>query len=188
MKNITFDTYSELIDECLELLESKDSIAIYADETLATEILEMTTLSDYKEHKVEFSGDVDTYLISKIGNEFFCIEPAVFTEGTHIGEYKYAEPDYMILFADAVINNYEEIVKIYEGDIQTIFMDYDEFDLDDEDFEEEDECDCPECTVLKFTEKILESCGRPECIENILKEFLGTIIDHIVVEDIEDED
>lgn len=52
-----------------------------------------------------------------------------------------------------------------------------------EEDDEEPECDCPECTVLKYTEKILDVHGCPCCIERILKEFMGTVIDHIVIED-----
>jgi len=50
-----------------------------------------------------------------------------------------------------------------------------------------DECDCPECTLDKFTELIQEITGGcPGCIREILADFMFEIIDHIIIEDAEE--
>ena len=57
-------------------------------------------------------------------------------------------------------------------------------------FEEDDDCcDCLECTLDYFVERIQETgCECEGCIRQVLVEFLCEIVDHIVVEDIEDDD
>lgn len=53
---------------------------------------------------------------------------------------------------------------------------------------DENECDCPECTILKYVERIQEiSDICPCCLEEILTDFMFDIIDHIVIEDVEED-
>jgi len=50
-----------------------------------------------------------------------------------------------------------------------------------------DQCDCPECTILKYVELIQEiNGGCPHCIESVLRDFMINIIDHIIIEDIDE--
>ena len=51
----------------------------------------------------------------------------------------------------------------------------------------EDGCDCPECTILKYVELIQEiNGGCPYCIESVLRDFMINIIDHIIIEDVDE--
>lgn len=61
--------------------------------------------------------------------------------------------------------------------------------LKDEAKEEIDEqCDCPECTINRYVSKLVEMTdGCPECIRQVLEEYLCDIVDHIVIEN-EEED
>lgn len=57
--------------------------------------------------------------------------------------------------------------------------------------EEEDECDCCdciECTLDRFVDQIQEiNGGCPHCIREVLQEFLCEIVEHIVIEDAEED-
>ena len=77
---------------------------------------------------------------------------------------------------------YDAVIEEFEGE---------------EDFENEvdtcecenDDCDCLECTLDYFVEQIQEiNGGCPGCIREVLESFLDTIVDHIVIEDIDEND
>jgi hypothetical protein len=53
---------------------------------------------------------------------------------------------------------------------------------EDEDDEESD-CDCIDSTIHKYTQMILDTKGCPNCIEEILKDFICTIADHLEIDD-----
>jgi len=56
-------------------------------------------------------------------------------------------------------------------------------------YNETGECDCPECTIEKYIERILELGGSDMCVgclREALTDFMYDIVDHIVIEDIDD--
>lgn len=60
---------------------------------------------------------------------------------------------------------------------------------DDEELEENDFCDCVNCTLDRFTMQLQEITGGcPGCIRDVLCDFLDEIVDHIVVEDINNDE
>lgn len=53
------------------------------------------------------------------------------------------------------------------------------------DVNENDECDCMECTLDRFSEQIQEITGGCfGCIREVLQDFLCEIVEHIVIEDV----
>jgi len=66
----------------------------------------------------------------------------------------------------------------------------DMLDSENEKFEdEEDFCDCYECTIDRYVELLQEITGGcPGCIREALESFCDEIVDHIVIEDMEDDD
>ena len=66
MKTVNFDTYSELIDDVLRLIEEKDSISIFADYNLAYAILQNIDL----EYDVIFSNILRLKYSKNIINAF----------------------------------------------------------------------------------------------------------------------
>jgi len=57
-------------------------------------------------------------------------------------------------------------------------------------YNQSDFCDCPKCTIEKYIEiiqNIFETTGDcGGCIGNALKDFMFEIVDHIVIEDIDE--
>jgi len=56
-------------------------------------------------------------------------------------------------------------------------------------YNETGECDCPECTIEKYIERILELGGSdmcPGCLREALTDFMYEVVDHIVVENMND--
>jgi len=182
MKSINLDTYSELISECLELFEANENITIIADEELATELLQVIDLDNFEDTIINFVEGVDTYLIGKVGDNFFGIETAIWTEGKNVGNYKYNESECVIIFED-IDEDLEFIKEFYEGEYQTIIVSYDEYDLedledDDEDFEDDFEgysyepCICEENELKELIDDIYDEidCECENCIKNAILE------------------
>jgi len=78
---------------------------------------------------------------------------------------------------------YDAVIKEFDGvDDEVETCECDECCADCE-YNETGECDCPECTILKYVQAIQEMTGGcPGCIEEQLRFFMGDIIDHIVIE------
>jgi hypothetical protein len=54
--------------------------------------------------------------------------------------------------------------------------------------ENEEQCDCPICTLERYVDELVDITGGcPGCIRESLVEFMNDIVDHIVIEDIEDD-
>ena len=54
--------------------------------------------------------------------------------------------------------------------------------------EEDDFCDCVECTIERYVEELQEITGGcPGCIRDVLMEFFCDIVEHIVIEDAEED-
>lgn len=64
-----------------------------------------------------------------------------------------------------------------------------EFECDECKFNDEvDQCDCPDCTLDRYSQILSEMTGGCiGCIRDVLESFLSTVIDHIVIEDIEED-
>lgn len=97
---------------------------------------------------------------------------------------------------NAKTNEWEEIFwidgNIVDSDLYFFEMDKErELEIEkltEEENEIDNECDCPECTLDRYTEIIQEITGGcPGCIREVLENFMMDIVDHIVIEDIEEE-
>ena len=72
-----------------------------------------------------------------------------------------------------------------EYDFDEIFEELNFSDYDDED----DGCDCVNCTIDRYVEMIYELADGqicPGCAHDVLESFFETMVDHIVIESIED--
>lgn len=61
---------------------------------------------------------------------------------------------------------------------------------EDEEYEYDccDYCDCVECTIERYVEELQEITGGcPGCIRDVLMEFFCDIVEHIVIEDAEED-
>lgn len=69
--------------------------------------------------------------------------------------------------------------------------DFDEMfeELNFSDSEDEDCCDCVDCTINLYTEMIYELANGqicPGCTRDVLESFFETMVDHIIIESLED--
>jgi hypothetical protein len=72
--------------------------------------------------------------------------------------------------------NFEDYIKI-ENSLE-------EENEDDYNNYEDNGCDCYECTLDRYVARINEiAFGCPHCIREILEDFVGEVIDHVVVEE-----
>ena len=72
-----------------------------------------------------------------------------------------------------------------EDDFNEMFEELNFSDYDDED----DDCDCVNCTIDRYVEMIYELADGqicPICLRDIMCDFFETMVDHIVIESIED--
>lgn len=54
---------------------------------------------------------------------------------------------------------------------------------EDDEEDQEDFCDCPECTILRYSQEIQEITGGCHgCIEECLTRFFIDIVEHILIE------
>jgi hypothetical protein len=173
MKSINFDTYSEMIDEVLDYIDTKENVTVFCDYELAKEIYEMIDEDDYEEVMVELDESIDEYYIGTVGNKLFCIEYARCQSGEYEGRLKLAECDYAIVINNAVEDSAELEDKLY-GEFETVILDYDIYDLHDEEctgLDNCDECDCCECDLCDYeVDDSFEEEIRiiSECVEDIL--------------------
>lgn len=56
--------------------------------------------------------------------------------------------------------------------------------------EDEDCCDCVDCTINLYTEIIYELANGqicPGCVHDVLESFFDTMVDHIIIESLEED-
>jgi hypothetical protein len=121
---------------------------------------------------VKFS--INTYFDDQDGS---FVAENYFINGEQVSEEEY----------DAVIEEFDGI-EDFDDEVETC-----ECEIEccaDCEYNETGECDCPECTVEKYIEIIQDiikntgGCGG--CIGNALRDFMFDIVDHIVIEDMDD--
>jgi hypothetical protein len=179
MKQIQFDYCSEMVEYLGELLEEKDNVSIYCDYNIAVELLEYVYPEDFEEFNIEdLDESCDEYYFGKVKNSYCGIQKARMDNG----ELLYCENDYVVIL-DYIVDD-EELDKFY-GDVEACLVDFYEYDLEFENNEdlEENNCDCIECILDFYRDRILEVAPCPECTREVLAEFLCCVIDHVVVED-----
>lgn len=60
--------------------------------------------------------------------------------------------------------------------------------LEEQEDEMDELCDCPECTLDRYTGILSEMTGGCSgCIREVLQDFMMDVVDHIVIEDMEDD-
>ena len=178
MKNINYDYYSEMVEFLLDEIIDHDSISVIADTELTSDLCEELDKVLYIES--EMNSDCDIYLLSRIPDyedkgDIIYVEPMIRKDKMLSTE------DDLIYVQGYLLDLYEDLEDKLEA-YEIASVDFDEYDEDEEC--EENECDCIECTLDKYVEQIQEiNGGCPHCIRLVLEDFLGCIVDHIVVED-----
>jgi len=179
MKKIQFDYCSEMVDYLGELLEEKDGVSIYCDYNIAVELLDYVHPDEFNDFDIDdLDESCDEYLVGKVDNVYFGIQKA----RNDNDELLYCENDYVVIL-DYIVDD-EELDNFY-GEVETCLVDFYEYDMEDEDelaeynYDDEDEtCDCIECTLNRYVEKI-SSLGLvcPHCVKECLESFMEEILD-----------
>jgi hypothetical protein len=188
MKTIKLDKYSELVDEVLDLLELKNEVSIFCDYELASLILELIDEDDFKETSIKLDNNIEEYYVNKCFDTLF-INPARSDYGEYNGKLLSNESSSIFIVEDT-IEDINEVISAYGNSNSIVLLEYNEYDLDElyddcdsccgcEDDDEEFECDCLDCTVERYKNMILKTLGCPNCIEEILKDFVCNIVDHL---------
>lgn len=76
-----------------------------------------------------------------------------------------------------------------ENDYSELLDEFDIMDYDVVDEDEDDCCDCVDCTINRYAEMIYELANGqicPGCVHDVFESFFETMVDHIVIESIED--
>ncbi len=102
---------------------------------------------------------------------------------------KYIASKYFIDGDQVSEEDYEDFLDSldFEDEIETCECESD--CCADCEYNETGECDCPECTIEKYIERILEIGGSNMCVgclREALTDFMFEVVDHIVVENIDE--
>lgn len=134
IKNITCEDFDDQVEYIFAYFEKEDDISVICDRDIAREISDLYDEEDFKNYySIEMSTEDDIYIIGKIKDEIFSIEPA-YHHGTLLG----FEGDLVIVQKELFVNDIKEYVEDFDNVI-VVGLEEDEEEL------EETECNCAEC-------------------------------------------
>jgi hypothetical protein len=161
MNKITCEDFEDQIEYLFSRLEGEDSCTIICDREIAREISNLYDEDEFENlYSIELSTEDNVYIIGKIKDEIFCIEPAFNASGRLLG----FDEENIILVQKEL---YKEDIKEYLEDFDNVVI------IGLEDTEEERECkDCCEGCISNCCYNDTEDEGLGEEIEEFLTEVI----------------
>lgn len=179
MEKRKFKDFQDLFEYTSLLFQTKEDISIIADYEDAVFLMNVVSDVCFKEKHIELYSEEDNYVISKITDEFFCIEPLY-----RDGKLFHTEAETLIVM-EYVLEEDVRILDYCHSD--NLFL----FTIDGGEYSQEDDitndldcccgckCDC-ECQdiwevitdKLNDTLEVIEEDCCDECLKDALMELL----------------
>lgn len=177
------NSYDEFMEYVIDKFYEEDDIQVICDFDLADLLTCEFGNVDYVDYKgIDLQSDVDEYYVTKIKDEFFCVEPLKVN-----GKIKTTISDYFIIDNDILENN-PTLFNYLEGN---------NFTVDVIDYDEEYDCkncygDCNDCKYAEEDamdldkvfggDSIEEEIDEKDSIElelaDLIDEYVGLILDN----------
>lgn len=202
------ENYSDFVEYVLDKFESEDSVTVISDYYLADVLNSSFGNRNYSDYKgIDLQSDVNEYCISKIGTEFFCIEPL-----KHERKIKTITDSYFIVDGYILEDNptlFDYLEKCVDEDLTIEVIDYEEdyycnncsecestedneIDLDElfgsdsitdnEDYDGELSYFQLADLIEEYVSLILDNDCKEEIIGYALTEFAGKVLENFCLE------
>lgn len=105
-----FQKHKDIMDYVIGLFQEKNNISILCDYEDACVLRDIMSDTYFKEEYIEMNNTKDEYIVSRIGNDGFYIEPIIREDKMIYGE------DNCLVVMEYLIYEHEDILDYFDGD------------------------------------------------------------------------